>query len=162
MVWILLETIYCPCGYERCICHFTKWQIHPFISKGTIYPASTKHWSNFGSTLACCLRRQSNIDPILVQCLVFAVYVLSQLDKGPAHKIMISKLIIILAIFFSKGTFTPYPAKLIYWNFHPLEVASRYHDPQYYSYLFYLSTNICKSWCLDPPFLPNNSDLVDL
>ena len=20
-------------GYERCICHFTKWQIHPFISK---------------------------------------------------------------------------------------------------------------------------------
>ena len=22
---------------KRCICHFTKWQIHPFISDGTIY-----------------------------------------------------------------------------------------------------------------------------
>ena len=24
----------------------------------------------------------------------------------------------------------PYPANLIYLNFHPLEVVSRYHDPQ--------------------------------
>ena len=30
-----------------------------------------------------------------------------------------------------------------------------------YSYLFYLSTNICKSWCLNTHFIPNNSDLVD-
>ena len=22
---------------KGCICHFTKWQIHPFISKGTTY-----------------------------------------------------------------------------------------------------------------------------
>ena len=44
----------------------------------------------------------------------------------------------------------PYPAKLIYLNFHPLEVVSRYRDPQLrvgekYSYLFNSSTNICIS-----------------
>ena len=26
-----------PLGMKGCICHFAKWQIHPFISKGTIY-----------------------------------------------------------------------------------------------------------------------------
>ena len=40
-----MENIIRPLGYERlnytldmkgCICHFTKWQIHPFMSKGTI------------------------------------------------------------------------------------------------------------------------------
>ena len=35
----------------------------------------------------------------------------------------------------------PYPAKVIYLNFHPLEIVSRYRDPQLqvgenYSYLF--------------------------
>ena len=44
----------------------------------------------------------------------------------------------------------PYPAKLIYLNFHPLEIVSRYRDPQLqvaenYSYLFNCSPNICKS-----------------
>ena len=40
---------------------------------------------------------------------------------------------------------------------------SRYRDPQLQvaekdSYLFNLSTNICKSWSLDTHFIPNNSD----
>ena len=44
----------------------------------------------------------------------------------------------------------PYHAKLINLNFHPLEVVSRYRDPQLqvaenYSYMFNLSTHICKS-----------------
>ena len=39
----------------------------------------------------------------------------------------------------------PYPAELIYLNFHPLEVVSGYRDPQLqvaenYSHLFNLST----------------------
>ena len=60
----------------------------------------------------------------------------------------------------------PYPAKLIYLNFYPREVVSRYRDPQLqvaenYTYMFNLSTNICKSWCLDKYFISNNSDLVD-
>ena len=43
----------------------------------------------------------------------------------------------------------PYPANLIYLNFRPLEVVSRYRDPQLqvgenYSYLFSLRQNICK------------------
>ena len=55
---------------------------------------------------------------------------------------------------------------LIYLNFHPLEVVSRYRDPQLqvgenYSYLFNLSTNICRSGCLDAHFSPNISDLLD-
>ena len=42
------------------------------------------------------------------------------------------------------GNINPYPAKLIYLNFHPLEVVSRYHDPQLqvgknYSYLHNLN-----------------------
>ena len=54
----------------------------------------------------------------------------------------------------------------IFLNFHPLEVVSRYRDTQLqvtknYSFLFNLSTNICKSWCLDTHSIPNNSDLVD-
>ena len=41
----------------------------------------------------------------------------------------------------------PYPAKLIYLNFQPLEVVSRYRDPQLqvaenYSYLFNFITEI--------------------
>ena len=60
----------------------------------------------------------------------------------------------------------PYPAKLIYLNFHLLKIVSRYRDPQLqvaenYSYLFNLSTNICKSLCLDTYLIPNYSDLVD-
>ena len=60
----------------------------------------------------------------------------------------------------------PYSPKLIYLNFQPLEVVSRYRDPQLqvaenYSYLFNLSTNICKLSCLDTHFIPSNGDLVD-
>ena len=65
-----------------------------------------------------------------------------------------------------RGLILIYPAELIYLNFHPLEVVSRYRDPQLqvsenYSYLFNFSTSICKSSCLDTRFIPNNSDLVD-
>ena len=47
------------------------------------------------------------------------------------------------ALNYSIELFKPYPAKLIYSNIHPLEVASRYRDPQLqvgeiYSYLFNL------------------------
>ena len=54
----------------------------------------------------------------------------------------------------------------MYLNFHPLEVVSRYRDSQLqvaenHSYLFNLSTNICKSWWLDTHFIPHDSDLVD-
>ena len=48
-----------------------------------------------------------------------------------------------------------YPAKVIYLNFHPLEVVSRYRDPQLQVdenyYLFNLKS-ICKSWCLNIHF----------
>ena len=62
--------------------------------------------------------------------------------------------------------FNPYPSKLNYLNFQPLEVVARYRDPQIqvaenYSYLFNMGTHICKSWYLDTHFIPNNSDLVD-
>ena len=29
------ERVYLPLDMKGCICHFKKWQIHPFISKGT-------------------------------------------------------------------------------------------------------------------------------
>ena len=31
-----------PLGMKGCICHFVKWQIHPFISKGSIYSLSSR------------------------------------------------------------------------------------------------------------------------
>ena len=48
--------------------------------------------------------------------------------------------------------FNPLTAKINYLNFHPLEVVSRYRDPQLqvggnYLYLLNLWPNICKSWC---------------
>ena len=60
----------------------------------------------------------------------------------------------------------PYPAKFIYLNFHPLEVVSRYRDPQLqvvwnYTYLFILSTDIYKSWRSDTHFIPNNRELAN-
>ena len=63
-----------------------------------------------------------------------------------------------------QSDFNPYPTKLIYLNFQPLEVVSRYRDPQpevaeNYSYLFNLRLSIYKYWCLNSHFIPNKSDL---
>ena len=58
------------------------------------------------------------------------------------------------------------PAKLIYLNFHSLEIVSRFRDPKLqivlksYSHLFYFSANICASLCLKTHFIPNIGDLV--
>ena len=50
-------------------------------------------------------------------------------------------------------------------NFQPLEVVSRYRDPQpqvikNYTYLFILRRNIWESRCLNIHYIPNNSDLT--
>ena len=60
----------------------------------------------------------------------------------------------------------PLLATLIYLFFHPLEVVSRYRDPQpqvveNYSYLFNLRPNIYKSYCLNSYFIHNICDLID-
>ena len=52
-----------------------------------------------------------------------------------------------------EAVFNPYPANLLYLNFHPLEVVSRYRDPQLqvgenYSNMFNLGQNIYISLCL--------------
>ena len=58
-----------------------------------------------------------------------------------------------------------YPAESIYFKFHPLEIVSRYRDPQLqvagnYSYLLNLRTNINKSCCLHSHFSLNSSGLI--
>ena len=58
----------------------------------------------------------------------------------------------------------PYHAKVIYLNFHPLEVVRRGSDAQLQVgknnlSLVNLRRNISKSWCLIIQFIPNNSDL---
>ena len=61
------------------------------------------------------------------------------------------------------GVKIEFAAKIIDLNFNPLEVVSRYRDPQLQigkndSYLFNLRPNIYKKyWCR---FSPNTSDLV--
>ena len=59
------------------------------------------------------------------------------------------------------------PRWLIYYiiSFKPLEVVSRYRDPQTQvveneSYLFNLCTNNCISWCLDTHSISNNSNFL--
>ena len=57
----------------------------------------------------------------------------------------------------------PDTANLIYINFHPLEVVSRYritHIQLAGNILFNLGRNICKSCCLNTHFNPNNSYLL--
>ena len=54
----------------------------------------------------------------------------------------------------------PLPNKLSYPIFHPLEVVSRYRDPQLqvgenHSYFFNLRQHICKSCCLNTHFIPD-------
>ena len=54
----------------------------------------------------------------------------------------------------------------LFLNFHPIEVVSRYRDPQLqvsenYPYLFNSSANILKSWCLNTHFVSNKSALSD-
>ena len=56
----------------------------------------------------------------------------------------------------------PSPAKLIYFNFQPLEVVTRKRDPQPQVVesnlnLFNLRSTIYKSWCLNTHFTPNIS-----
>ena len=51
----------------------------------------------------------------------------------------------------------------MYVNFQPLEVVSRYPQPQVVendSYFFNLRQNIYWSWYLNSYFTPNNSDLI--
>ena len=59
----------------------------------------------------------------------------------------------------------PFLTKLYYLNVHQLEAVSRYLDPplhvdENYSYLPNLRQHICKLWCLNNNFIPNNSDFI--
>ena len=59
-----------------------------------------------------------------------------------------------MSIRWNDNNFNPYPAKLIYLIFQPLQVESRHRDTQLqvaenYYYLFNLSLKNGKSWCLD-------------
>ena len=54
---------------------------------------------------------------------------------------------------------------LIYLNFQPIDVVSRYHDPQpqvveNYSYLCNLRPNMYRYCCLNSHFIPNNIGLL--
>ena len=55
------------------------------------------------------------------------------------------------------------PAKVIYLNFQPLEVVSRYRDPQPKVVENYphLRSKIYKSWCSSTHFIINMSDYFD-
>ena len=52
-----------------------KVEAHPFfnlLDTPRQFPLNTRHWINVASMLARRLRRRTNIDPTLIQCLVFA------------------------------------------------------------------------------------------
>ena len=61
-----------------------------------------------------------------------------------------------------------HPAKVIYFNFQPLEIVSQYRDPQFqvgenYTDLLNLRPSIwCLSWCLNTHFVPNISEFDQL
>ena len=94
-------------------------------------------------------------DSIYLSISCFQVYEdsLNRLEKKP------------VAICSAKNKVNPSPAKSIYLNFQPLEVVSRYRDPQpqvveNHSYLFNLRPDNYKYWCLNTHFIPNNSHLI--
>ena len=62
--------------------------------------------------------------------------------------------------FAKRKCFNPLTAKINNLIFYPLEVVFRWRDP--YSFLFILRHSICKYWCLNTHFIPNNSDLIGL
>ena len=51
-------------------------------------------------------------------------------------------------------------AKLIYSNFQPLEVVSRYRDPHIRLKRSNLRRNIYKAWCLNSHFIPRNKSHI--
>ena len=51
-------TLYRPLDMKGCICHFSKWQIHPFIFKGAMY------WLIVGSSSATLVQHHINIRPM--------------------------------------------------------------------------------------------------
>ena len=68
--------------------------------------------------------------------------------------------------FFSGININPMPDKSFILIFQPLEVVGRGSETQLQvgensQYLFNSNQNICKSWCLNAHFIPNNSDLID-
>ena len=70
---------------------------------------------------------------------------------------------IIVSVFILVWAINLYPAKLNNLNFHPLEVVSRYRDPQLqvaenYCYLFNLTPKIWKS--LNTDIILKNWDLI--
>ena len=75
-----------------CICHFTKWQIHPFISKETVYlrvrvfPAGHQRWNSDGEFLLR-LHQLSTVQPV------------------SSHIITSSRLVEFVIIFISVGFF---------------------------------------------------------
>ena len=38
VIIVIITVLIKPLGYEGCFCHFVKWQIHSFISKGPFLP----------------------------------------------------------------------------------------------------------------------------
>ena len=56
----------------RAWCGDLCWDAFPTIPCAYSIPANTRHWTNVGLMLARRLRRRANINPTLVQCLVFA------------------------------------------------------------------------------------------
>ena len=78
----------------------------------------------------------------------------------PSRLILITFTLCVYPVCSHKPNVNPYPANLIYSNFHPLEVVCRYRDPQLqvgenYSYLFRFRQQICKCCCLNTHLNPN-------
>ena len=77
---------------------------------------------------------------------------------------MVQMLVSIILVTFQR--FKPHlPARVSNLNFHPLEVVSRYPDPQSligkrHAYLLNLIPKIALSSCLNTHFIPNNSDVI--
>ena len=77
-LWVV--TVTCVSGHSdlwrsvssRAFCVRLPFYIHCYTITRHATPANTKHWTNVGSMLTHRLRRWSNIDPTLYQCLVFA------------------------------------------------------------------------------------------
>ena len=133
------------------------------IFESSLLPATSLAKDCVLSTATCLVLLNKSIHiSIKINLFIPTIYVSHYMFPNGSKKQMYRRC---RGIFILVKRHYPYPAKLIYLNFQPLEVVSRYRDPrpqvvENYSYLLNLRTNIYKSLCLHSHFIPNNSGLI--
>ena len=81
-----------PLNMKGCICHFTKWQIHPFMSRGTTYHHTSRlldprrrpgrhPWQSLPSRTPCCQEADNQISGLRRTTRIFSALPRSHIEQ---------------------------------------------------------------------------------